>query len=136
MDRFSKEKRSEIMSKIRGKNTKPELIVRKLAFSLGYRYRLHGQGLPGKPDLVFKSKRKLIFVHGCYWHCHGAKSCKKGHIPKSNRRYWSEKFLRNIARDRANLRKLRAADWSSLILWECQLSDLNRIEMKILRFLG
>src|SRR5215813_8380564 len=98
MDTISKTRRSANMSKIRSQNTKPELFVRSLVHRLGYRYRLHVKSLPGKPDLVFKSRRKIILVHGCFWHSH--QGCRVAHLPKSNLGYWSPKLKRNLERDR------------------------------------
>lgn len=121
------------MRRIRSEGTKPELIVRKFLHSLGYRYRLHVPGLPGKPDMVFPKFRKVIFVHGCFWHLH--KGCKEGRIPAVHQDYWRPKLLRNVERDvqhQANLRKL---GWRCLVIWECEIEDFSRVEGKLLRFL-
>ena len=106
------------MSLIRSRDTKPELIVRKAVWAAGFRYRLHGKGLPGRPDLVFSGLRTVVFIHGCYWHAH---SCQKGRIPAQNSRFWEEKFATNKARDRRNARRLRSEGWSVLTVWECAL---------------
>lgn len=132
IDHVSKEKRSEIMKRIRGKDTAPELIVRKLIYSLGYRYRLHGQKLPGKPDIVFAGKKKVIFVHGCFWHGH---NCKKGKPPKSNLDYWLPKLKENRRRDTLNQKLIRSAGWEVLIIWQCQIHDAITLEKAIINFL-
>ncbi len=120
------------MSLVRSKDTKPELLVRRLVHRLGYRYRLHRKDLPGRPDMVFPSRKKIIFVHGCFWHGH---ECKVGHIPKSRLDYWVQKITRNNERDRSTLRRLRRKRWKCLVLWECQLRELERITARIIRFL-
>lgn len=125
--------RSENMRAIRSKDMLPELAVRRLVHKAGYRYRLHRSGLPGKPDLVFGGRRKVIFVHGCFWHAHG---CKSGHIPKSNVDYWVPKLRRNQARDEKNLAALAAGGWKSLVVWECEVKDPLSVCGRIKRFLG
>jgi len=131
-DPLSPSDRSALMARIRAKNTGPELAVRKLVFSLGYRYRLHRADLPGKPDLVFPGRAKVIFVHGCFWHQH---ACGRYSIPKSRTRFWKEKLDGNKRRDANNVRRLRALGWRSLVLWECQLRDLEKVTWRIERFL-
>lgn len=131
-DHVSKEKRSEIMKSIRSKNTTPELLVRKLVYSLGYRYRLHGKNLPGKPDLVFLGRRKVIFVHGCFWHYH---KCKKGNPPKSNLDYWLPKLEVNRQRDIRNQESIVALGWEFLVIWQCQISDTATLMKTIVTFL-
>ena len=121
------------MARIRAKNTGPELAVRKLVFSLGYRYRLHSADIPGKPDLVFPGRSKVIFVHGCFWHQH---TCGRYSLPKSRTRFWKEKLDGNKRRDAKNVRRLRALGWRSLVLWECQLRDLDKVARRIERFLN
>lgn len=121
------------MSLIKAKNTKPELIVRKLAWSLGYRYRLHVRKLPGQPDLSFGPQRKAIFVHGCFWHRH--RNCRQYVMPKSRLSFWLPKLEYNVARDRQNRRKLRAMGWRVLTIWECQLKQPDRVSRRILDFL-
>lgn len=133
LDKFSPEKRSEIMGRIRGKNTKPELAVRRLVYSLGYRYRLYSKTLPGHPDLVFSGRKKVIFVHGCFWHYHG---CKKGQPPKSRLDYWLPKLEQNKRRDSDNENKLKSRGWSSLIIWQCELKFPELLRNRIRDFLG
>lgn len=133
MDRLSKEQRSRLMSRVGGKNTRPEMFVRRVAHSLGYRYRLHVSGLPGRPDLVFASRHKVIFVHGCFWHGHG---CKRGVPPVSNVNFWNAKLTWNRERDIANIRKLRLDGWRVLVLWECQIADAEKLGRRLRRFLG
>ena len=120
------------MSKIRSGNTKPEMIVRRLLHRAGYRYRLHRKGLPGNPDLVFGSRRKLIFVHGCFWHQH---DCLAGRKPQSNTGYWHAKLARNVERDARNEQQLRAAGWSVLTIWECELKPTDALLAKLQHFL-
>ena len=120
MDTVTKERRSVIMSSIRGKDTKPEMIVRRAAHSLGLRFRLHRKDLPGTPDLVFVRRRKAMFVHGCFWHRHS--ECRKAYTPKSNADFWQRKFARNVERDVAVQAKLRAAGWDPVVIWECEVA--------------
>lgn len=125
--------RSRIMRAVKSKDTAPEMRVRRLAHRLGYRFRLHYASLPGKPDLVFPSRRKVIFVHGCFWHRH---SCARGsRAPVSNATYWLPKLARNAARDRSNTAALRALGWRSLAIWECQLKREDKIASRIRAFL-
>lgn len=132
-DVFLKSKRSWIMSRVRGKDTSPELIVRSLIHKLGYRFRLHRKDLPGKPDIVFPSRRKAIFVHGCFWHGH---ECYRGsRTPKTNNVYWKEKIERNVRRDKARQRELDLLGWRTLIIWECQIKDVNAIHSILVSFL-
>jgi len=136
MDIFSPEERSRIMGRVRSENTKPEMIVRSLAHRMGYRFRLHRKDLPGKPDLVFAGRRKIIFVHGCFWHQH---NCKRGaRKPATRRKYWLAKLGRNVARDKSTVRKLRRLGWGVMAIWECQTkaAGLNRLAARISRFLG
>ncbi len=135
-DKISKERRSENMRRIRSKDMKPEMIVRKLVHGMGHRYRLHRKDLPGKPDLVFGPKKKVIFVHGCFWHQHGDPKCKIVRKPKSNTGYWDAKLERNIQRDAENLHKLREMGWDTLTLWECDIKDPNRLKKKISAFIS
>ena len=118
----------------RSRDTKPELIVRRLLFSLGFRYRLHGATLPGKPDIVFASRRKVIFVHGCFWHQH--KRCWLLRPFRTKQQYWAEKLRRNVVRDAKNRRELRDVGWTPLVVWECQLSDLSKVEHCLSTFLS
>ena len=135
-DVFSKEKRSEIMSRIGPKNTKPELIIRRLVHSLGYRYRLHKKDLPGKPDLVFPKYRKVIFVHGCFWH--GCEKCNRSKLPDTNYDFWNLKIRKTKDRDRRIYAELKKIGWDSLVLWQCEIKSLNtnRISAEIIDFLG
>jgi len=133
-DQFTPEKRREIMRAVHSKDTSPEMCVRRLVHGLGYRYRLHVRALPGSPDLVFVSRRKVIFVHGCFWHRH---TCRNGRsMPSSRVAYWQAKFERNRKRDQRNRRNLRKAGWAVLVLWECQLKDPERLAERITVFLG
>lgn len=127
------EERSRIMRFVRSKDTKPELAVRKISFSLGYRHRLHRKDLPGKPDLVYPSKKKIIFVHGCFWHGH---NCKRGaRVPKNNNDYWLKKIRSNKERDKRNQAHLRTMGWEFLILWECEIKDKNDLVKRLKQFL-
>jgi DNA mismatch endonuclease (patch repair protein) len=133
MDNLTAAQRTLTMKAVRGSHTTPEWIVRKLVFSMGYRYRLHSRALPGCPDLVFPARRKVIFVHGCFWHGH---SCPAGlNRPKSNTDYWGPKLERNLHRDKANRAILRNLGWKSLVLWECELSRSGVIQRRIKNFL-
>lgn len=129
----SRRLRSLQMSKVRSKDTAPEMAVRKLVFSLGYRYRLHVKTIRGRPDLVFPSQRKVIFVHGCFWHRH--RDCKKATTPASNTDYWIPKFTRTVQRDKETLAILAAQGWKSLIVWECELKHINNVVKKLKAFL-
>lgn len=125
--------RSDIMRAVKGRDTKPEMTVRRMVHAMGYRYRLHCKDLPGKPDLVFRSRRKVIFVHGCFWHGH---DCKRGaRTPKTNRDYWLAKIERNIVRDANHRSKLLQLGWTVLTIWECELAHLNIVEEQIRVFL-
>lgn len=121
------------MAAIKGKNTKPEMIVRRLAHSMGYRYRLHRKDLPGKPDLVFPSRCKIIEVYGCYWHMH---DCPYGRVvPKTNAEFWQTKRLSNVTRDTRNSEELAKQDWRVLIIWECEVKDAEKLRERITQFL-
>jgi DNA mismatch endonuclease, patch repair protein len=126
--------RSENMRRIRSKDTSPELRVRRLVHRLGYRFRLHRADLPGKPDLVFPARRKVIFIHGCFWHQH--KNCSDGRLPKSNAAYWLPKLTRNKSRDAKHKKALSRLGWSYLVLWECQLSSDEALAKSIRSFLS
>jgi DNA mismatch endonuclease (patch repair protein) len=125
-DVFSAEKRSEVMSRVRSKDTKPEFIVRRYLHGLGFRYRLHKKGVPGKPDLWFPKYNAAIFVNGCYWHRHSG--CKLASIPKQNRAFWEAKFESNVVRDEENLAALKAKGIRVLVVWECQLKSIKNRE--------
>jgi DNA mismatch endonuclease (patch repair protein) len=122
------------MAKVRSKNTKPELKVRRLVFSMGYRYRLHERRLPGKPDLVFPARKKIIFVHGCFWHRHP--KCRLATTPSSNQNYWLPKFEHNAKRDKKLQKELKILGWDIMIVWECQLKDVENLAKKLRIFLG
>src|SRR4051794_9029387 len=109
MDIWSKQKRSEVMSRIRGKNTKPEMILRSQLFRRGYRFRVHAKNLPGKPDIVLPKYNTAIFVHGCFWHYH--KQCREGRIPSTNSKFWQEKLQRNISKDEMHIKALKSLKW-------------------------
>ena len=134
-DTLTPEERSERMSRVRGKDTKPEMTVRKLVHRMGYRYRLHRRDLPGHPDLVFSGRHKVIFVHGCFWHKHPDPSCKLARMPKSRLDFWKPKLDQNRSRDMDNENRLRALGWKVLVIWECQLKDGKRLEKEIRTFL-
>ncbi len=119
MDIWSSEKRSIVMSHIKSKNTKPEMIVRSLLFKMGYRFRIHRNDLPGSPDIVLPKYSTVILVHGCFWHLH--KDCRDGTIPKTQYSKWKEKLERNVQRDKINIDKLNSLGWEVLILWECEI---------------
>lgn len=133
MDSVSRKQRSEIMSRVRSKDTGPEMLVRRLVFSMGYRYRLHVKDLPGRPDLVFRPRRKVILVNGCFWHRH--RGCALARLPKSREEFWIPKLEANRERDEKNKRALRKAGWKVLTIWECQLGDIGRLRHRIGRFL-
>lgn len=122
------------MRAVRDRDTKPELVVRSLVHKLGFRFRLHRKDLPGKPDLVFVARRKVIFVHGCFWHGHTCKSGRRQ--PKSNQEYWIQKILQNRIRGKSHVRALRKSGWQVLVIWECQLHDHGSASKRILKFLG
>ena len=136
VDKFSKHKRSEIMSHIKSKNTKPEITVRKIIYSLGYRYRLHRKDLPGKPDLAFIKKKKVIFINGCFWHGHSG--CKKSALPDTNYEFWNDKIKNNVNRDTLNYQRLKDMGWKYLVIWQCEIKNdnLENIKSKIIHFLN
>ena len=134
-DVFTRRKRSEIMRAVKGKDTVPEIRVRRLVHSLGYRYRLHVRELPGVPDLVFPRWRKVIFVHGCFWHRH---RCSEGRsTPSSNSEYWQKKFIANKRRDAVHRRRLRNLGWEVLVIWECETKGhkVAQLQDRIIEFL-
>ena len=134
VDVLSPAQRRKNMQHIRSKDTEPELRVRRLVHSLGYRYRLHGRELPGRPDLVFRRRRKVIFVHGCYWHVH---ACSLGKVaPATNADFWREKRESNVRRDKRNLAALHLQGWSILVIWQCQLVDAAAVASRIIGFLA
>lgn len=122
------------MSRVRKSNTKPEMAVRRLVHRMGYRFRLHRKDLPGTPDLVFPGRRKVIFVHGCFWHQHAA--CRQGGTPRTRTEYWGPKLRRNVERDEQNQAALAALGWATEIVWECESRDEERLRGRLLAFLG
>jgi len=133
-DTLTREQRSKCMAAIRGKDTTPERIVRSTVHRLGFRFRLHGSEIPGKPDLVFRSRRIVIFVHGCYWHMH---NCKRGRsTPVTNAAFWKTKRTTNRRRDRLTLARLRRSGWRVLVVWECQTPDRAKLATRLTEFLG
>lgn len=118
MDIWSKKKRSEVMSRIGSKNTKPELIFRKALFKEGLRYKIHVKMLPGKPDIVLPKYKTVIFVHGCFWHYH--KNCPEGRIPDTNSKFWREKLSKNVERDKKHQKELEKMGWKVIVVWECE----------------
>jgi len=133
-DRVTPEVRSRIMSRIRSKDTKPEMLVRSAAHALGYRYRLHRKDLPGKPDLTFPSRRAIVFVNGCFWHRHECDSGRR--TPKTNAEFWRTKFERNVERDGRNVAELKAMGWRVMTVWECDLEDPEALDRRLIEFLG
>ena len=133
VDIFDVEKRSEIMSRIRGRNTKPELVVRRIAHALGFRFRLHRRDLPGCPDIVFPRYRAVILVHGCFWHRHP--ECRYAFSPKTRIQFWEEKFKGNVARDRRNELALSDLGWRFMVIWECETKDHATVAKRITSFL-
>ena len=133
-DVLTKKQRSACMRAVRGKNTGPEMRVRRLAHSMGYRYSLHTQKLPGTPDLVFSSRRKVIFVHGCFWHKHHCRHGSKS--PVANSDYWDIKRTRTAQRDKAQITALQKDGWKVLVLWECEISDRTATADRLKGFLG
>ena len=133
MDTLTPAERSERMSRVRSKDTKPEMLVRSLIHKMGYRYRLHARDLPGKPDIVLPSRGKIIFVHGCFWHRHG--TCKNTRWPKSKLDFWKPKLEANHNRDKAVRRSLRGMGWKLMVVWECQLANAAKVVIRLRRFL-
>lgn len=133
MDVFSKEQRSKIMSRVGGKNTKPELVVRSLIHKMGYRFRLHRRDLPGNPDIVLPRNKKAVFVHGCFWHGH--EGCPRAKRPDTNKSFWDQKLNKNMDRDRENIKNLKALGWDTLIVWTCEVKDADTLKNKLLSFL-
>jgi DNA mismatch endonuclease (patch repair protein) len=132
VDKLSPEHRGWLMSRVKSKDTSPELAVRRLVFGMGYRYRLHDRRLPGKPDLVFSRRRKVVFVNGCFWHGH--KGCRYAGLPKTRTEFWEEKIEKNMARDRANIALLRQNGWKVLTVWQCELKTIDTLAKKLYEF--
>lgn len=128
------ELRSHLMSRVRGKDTTPEMAVRRAAHALGYRFRLHRKDLPGRPDLVFPSRRKVVFVHGCFWHRHAG--CRMASKSKTRVRFWTEKFDRNVRRDAAAVEALEQAGWCVLLVWECETRNAEGLRATLAGFLA
>ena len=124
------EKRSKNMSAIKSKNTKPEIAVRKLLHSMGYRFRLHRKDLPGSPDIVLPKYKTVIFVHGCFWHRH--ENCKYASTPKTRQEFWNEKFETNIERDLQIQEKIKNTDWRSVVIWECETKNIDNLKGRII----
>lgn len=132
--REDQETRSRTMRAVKGKNTTPEMTVRRLVHSMGYRYRLHRKDLPGQPDLVFSRLRKIIFVHGCFWHGH---HCARGsRMPRTNHTYWQNKISRNSIRDAKNIVALEEQGWDVAVIWECELKEMEQIKARLMKFLS
>lgn len=122
------------MSRISGSNTKPEIVVRKFLFSQGYRYRLHDKKLFGTPDIVFKSKKKVIFVHGCFWHGHVG--CARAKKPVTNKEFWDKKISSNVSRDSISVSRLIESGWNVLVVWQCELKNIETLKIRLLDFMN
>jgi DNA mismatch endonuclease (patch repair protein) len=133
-DNLSKLRRSANMRAVPSRNTGPEIRVRQIAHSLGYRFRLHSRSLPGKPDIVFPSRQKVIFVHGCFWHQH--KGCSRASLPQTNSEFWRTKLSLNAARDSRQMAAMKNLGWRVLVVWECEIRNERRLEARLRRFLG
>ncbi len=133
-DHVNRAKRSLIMAAVHSRDTMPEIAVRKIVHSLGYRYRLHDSRLPGRPDLVFPSRRKVVFVHGCFWHRHA--QCKYASSPKTRVAYWQAKFFANVARDRRTRRELKNLGWTQMTVWQCELKKPEKLTERLDDFLA
>ena len=129
MDNLTKEQRKLCMYRIRSKNTKPEIIVRRILSKFGLRYRLHNSKLPGKPDIIISRAKAIIFINGCFWHQH--KNCKKQAIPKSNKAYWEKKLQRNIEKQKQDVKALKKLGWKVYKIWECQTSDESKLSHRL-----
>jgi DNA mismatch endonuclease, patch repair protein len=134
VDHVDQAKRSLIMAAIHSEDTGPEKGVRRLVYRLGYRYRLHVKTLPGRPDLVFPVRRKIIFVHGCFWHRH--RDCRYATSPKTRRKFWETKFAGNVARDHRNRQELKRMDWAVLTVWQCELKKPEKLARRLDEFLS
>jgi DNA mismatch endonuclease (patch repair protein) len=134
MDRLSPEERSAHMGRIRRSNTKPERVVRTLLHAQGYRFRLQWNAAPGRPDIAFPGRRKLIWVHGCFWHQH--EGCRLAHVPSTRREFWEAKFARNRVRDARDLKRAREDGWEPLIVWECETTEVSELAERLAEFVG
>lgn len=132
MDRLTQEKRSALMRNVKGKHTTPELAVRSMLHRMGFRFRLHRKDLPGKPDIVFPSRKKIVFVNGCFWHGH---DCRYGRLPKSKPDFWEPKIEGNRARDARNIESLRNLGWDVLTVWQCETPDPASLERSLISFM-
>jgi DNA mismatch endonuclease (patch repair protein) len=132
-DMFTVEKRSSIMSSIRSTGTKPEALVIRITRKIHRRFQTNSKRLPGIPDLAFFRLKRVVFVHGCFWHQHTG--CRRSNIPKSRIEYWGPKLQRNVARDRANRRQLHRLGWKTMVIWECQCKDVLRLFRRLVKFL-
>ena len=133
MDVFSRDKRSQIMSRVGDKNTKPEIAVRSVLHNLGFRFRLHRKDLPGKPDIALPRHRKVVFVHGCFWHGH--KNCSRAKRPSTNQQFWNEKLDGNILRDQENIHALNELGWDVLTVWTCEVKDKDSLKERLVSFI-
>lgn len=133
VDTRSPAQRSKIMKSVGTRNTGPEIVVRKVLHALGYRFRLYRNDLPARPDIVLPGRRKVVLVHGCFWHGHG---CAKGRLPKSRLDYWRPKIAENKKRDRRNVGKLRSLGWKVLVVWQCETKSPEKLRSKLLKFVG
>jgi len=130
MDIWSKTKRSEVMKKIKGKDTKPEKTLRSALFRKGFRFRIHRNDLPGKPDIVFPKYKTVVFVNGCFWHYH--EDCREGRIPSTNTEFWKNKLSKNIERDKRNIASLKESGWNVIVIWECEIEkNLDQIILQL-----
>jgi DNA mismatch endonuclease (patch repair protein) len=133
VDKLTPEHRGLLMSRVKSKNTAPEMAVRHLVFGMGYRYRLHDKRLPGRPDLVFPGRRKVVFVNGCFWHGH--EGCRYARLPKTRVDFWREKIEKNRVRDRTNVALLEANGWKVLAVWQCELKIIEALANKLYEFI-
>ncbi|KQZ72693.1 endonuclease [Sphingopyxis sp. Root214] len=136
VDTLTRAERGARMALVKGRDTKPEMIVRRLLHAMGYRYRLHAKDLPGKPDIVFRGRKKAIFVHGCFWHRHPAHGCRLARLPKSRLDFWEPKLDANRRRDETNVLALEKMGWDVFVLWECELRDREQLGNKLSEFVG
>ncbi|MBB6134610.1 DNA mismatch endonuclease (patch repair protein) [Massilia aurea] len=134
MDKLTPAHRSWLMGRVKSKNTSPEMAVRRLVFSMGFRYRLHVKSLPGSPDLVFAGRKKVVFVNGCFWHGHD--SCKYGRLPKNNTDFWAAKITRNRERDTENINALERLGWNVHTVWQCELKNPEKLQSELNDFLS
>lgn len=134
MDHLSPAARSANMAKIKGKNTRPELVVRQTLHAMGYRFRLHRRDLPGSPDIVLPRYRTVVFVHGCYWHRHVG--CARSTMPQTRQDFWQTKFARTVERDRAQAERLVAAGWNVAVIWECETRNRETLQSRLLEVFG